>query len=212
MPSIRMTSRICSRRVSSPWPEPYCSAVVPRLSISSRADSARASMGSPARYGIPPARETTSGRLATANRARISDARMPWVRSAYACIHGSSGVPLTGWTGWAALPEAGVTRPIGLPCSGVMGCSLPRAPERPPVHSSWRAALRWWPGPAPASRQHGLDLRHQRRLGPGADHLLDQLTTAVDVQGRDRDLSLIHISEPTRLGMISYAVFCLKKK
>ena len=27
-----------------------------------------------------------------------------------------------------------------------------------------------------------------------------------------RLLSLIHISEPTRLGMISYAVFCLKKK
>src|SRR5665648_345284 len=26
------------------------------------------------------------------------------------------------------------------------------------------------------------------------------------------DLSLIHISEPTRLGMISYAVFCFKKK
>ena len=26
------------------------------------------------------------------------------------------------------------------------------------------------------------------------------------------DLSLIHISEPTRLGMNSYAVFCLKKK
>src|SRR5665648_1227109 len=25
------------------------------------------------------------------------------------------------------------------------------------------------------------------------------------------DISLIHISEPTRLGMISYAVFCLKK-
>src|SRR5450756_254990 len=29
---------------------------------------------------------------------------------------------------------------------------------------------------------------------------------------RERVLSLIHISEPTRLGMISYAVFCLKKK
>src|SRR5450759_966480 len=27
----------------------------------------------------------------------------------------------------------------------------------------------------------------------------------------DHNLSLIHISEPTRLGMISYAVFCLKK-
>src|SRR5450756_1561066 len=30
--------------------------------------------------------------------------------------------------------------------------------------------------------------------------------------GVRHDLSLIHISEPTRLGMISYAVFCLKKK
>eukprot|EP00658_Telonema_sp_P-2_P018482 TRINITY_DN17251_c0_g1_i5.p1 TRINITY_DN17251_c0_g1~~TRINITY_DN17251_c0_g1_i5.p1 ORF type:complete len:144 (+),score=11.13 TRINITY_DN17251_c0_g1_i5:524-955(+) len=29
---------------------------------------------------------------------------------------------------------------------------------------------------------------------------------------RNRDLSLIHISEPTRLLSISYAVFCLKKK
>src|SRR5450759_115715 len=29
---------------------------------------------------------------------------------------------------------------------------------------------------------------------------------------RGQYLSLIHISEPTRLGMISYAVFCLKKK
>src|SRR5665648_794413 len=29
---------------------------------------------------------------------------------------------------------------------------------------------------------------------------------------RKHALSLIHISEPTRLGMISYAVFCLKKK
>src|SRR5450756_3105330 len=27
-----------------------------------------------------------------------------------------------------------------------------------------------------------------------------------------QELSLIHISEPTRLGMTSYAVFCLKKK
>src|SRR5450756_3001574 len=34
----------------------------------------------------------------------------------------------------------------------------------------------------------------------------------VAVGGAEADLSLIHISEPTRLGMISYAVFCLKKK
>src|SRR5659263_745945 len=32
------------------------------------------------------------------------------------------------------------------------------------------------------------------------------------VDGAMYILSLIHISEPTRLGMISYAVFCLKKK
>src|SRR5450756_2736071 len=37
------------------------------------------------------------------------------------------------------------------------------------------------------------------RLGGGRVRLLEHL-------------SLIHISEPTRLGMISYAVFCLKKK
>eukprot|EP00658_Telonema_sp_P-2_P037652 TRINITY_DN27074_c0_g1_i1.p1 TRINITY_DN27074_c0_g1~~TRINITY_DN27074_c0_g1_i1.p1 ORF type:complete len:123 (+),score=7.32 TRINITY_DN27074_c0_g1_i1:46-414(+) len=32
------------------------------------------------------------------------------------------------------------------------------------------------------------------------------------IKARDRFLSLIHISEPTRLLSISYAVFCLKKK
>src|SRR5450759_3268334 len=31
------------------------------------------------------------------------------------------------------------------------------------------------------------------------------------LRGSVLELSLIHISEPTRLGMISYAVFCLKK-
>src|SRR5450756_2273828 len=41
-----------------------------------------------------------------------------------------------------------------------------------------------------------LDIFHEERLA-GAPPL---------------GLSLIHISEPTRLGMISYAVFCLKKK
>src|SRR5665648_917718 len=33
-----------------------------------------------------------------------------------------------------------------------------------------------------------------------------------DVEKAADKISLIHISEPTRLGMISYAVFCLKKK
>src|SRR5450756_2766902 len=40
---------------------------------------------------------------------------------------------------------------------------------------------------------------HQRQVGIASPAFND-------------NLSLIHISEPTRLGMISYAVFCLKKK
>src|SRR5665648_1243743 len=35
---------------------------------------------------------------------------------------------------------------------------------------------------------------------------------ALNPRNTELQLSLIHISEPTRLGMISYAVFCLKKK
>ena len=41
------------------------------------------------------------------------------------------------------------------------------------------------------------------------DSIFEQLKHHVPAQ---YILSLIHISEPTRLGMISYAVFCLKKK
>jgi len=44
--------------------------------------AATVSMGSAVRHGIPPAREMTSGREATANRARISEAVMPVVRRA----------------------------------------------------------------------------------------------------------------------------------
>src|SRR5450756_1320592 len=45
-----------------------------------------------------------------------------------------------------------------------------------------------------------------------AEHHAGHRDAAVDALSRvGDDLSLIHISEPTRLGMISYAVFCLKK-
>src|SRR5665648_1177701 len=47
------------------------------------------------------------------------------------------------------------------------------------------------------------DLPESKRASIAADH-----ATVV----AQNILSLIHISEPTRLGMISYAVFCLKKK
>ena len=41
------------------------------------------SSGRPEMFGMPPASETTSGREATANSARISEAVMPAVRAAY---------------------------------------------------------------------------------------------------------------------------------
>src|SRR5665648_1232564 len=65
------------------------------------------------------------------------------------------------------------------------------------------------------------DLGFWRGPGPGAFHIHgvtgpDEYTTVVNdnlyTNVMARYLSLIHISEPTRLGMISYAVFCLKKK
>src|SRR5450756_1260095 len=44
--------------------------------------------------------------------------------------------------------------------------------------------------------------KDERRGRTGFAHLFEHMMFK---------LSLIHISEPTRLGMISYAVFCLKK-
>ena len=42
--------------------------------------------------------------------------------------------------------------------------------------------------------------------------LCELAKTNEDIVVFDADLSLIHISEPTRQAEISYAVFCLKKK
>ena len=82
MPSRAITSQICSRSVGSPWPEQYCSATGPWWAIRSPIALPTTSSGSPEMLGIPPASETTSGREATANSARISEAVMPWVRAA----------------------------------------------------------------------------------------------------------------------------------
>src|SRR5450756_2000059 len=48
------------------------------------------------------------------------------------------------------------------------------------------------------------------RISCGGNH--GQSTLRTEPHRTHSCLSLIHISEPTRLGMISYAVFCLKKK
>src|SRR5450756_1463518 len=60
---------------------------------------------------------------------------------------------------------------------------------------------------------------HFRAQGWRVDALANGATSNPHLDGHfgerfdvawSRNLSLIHISEPTRLGMISYAVFCLK--
>ena len=56
----------------------------------------------------------------------------------------------------------------------------------------------------------GLDKMNQTLKAYGFGH-----KTGIDIVGEKKGLvalSLIHISEPTRLRRISYAVFCLKKK
>src|SRR5450759_5734862 len=51
----------------------------------------------------------------------------------------------------------------------------------------------------------------QRIFGDSHPDTATSLNVIADAQMRQgKYLSLIHISEPTRLGMISYAVFCLK--
>ena len=53
--------------------------------------------------------------------------------------------------------------------------------------------------------------KHHTCLNP--EGIGSMLRTKINVNlGVSRDLSLIHISEPTRRTPISYAVFCLKKK
>src|SRR5450756_1143641 len=58
--------------------------------------------------------------------------------------------------------------------------------------------------------EHGAAARNDVELAAADTDVAPQKAPAVmdEIAG----LSLIHISEPTRLGMISYAVFCLKKK
>ena len=58
---------------------------------------------------------------------------------------------------------------------------------------------------------HDLEPREIARLLEERNAMLEETKDAILVIDTDQNLSLIHISEPTRLRRISYAVFCLKK-
>ena len=69
----------------------------------------------------------------------------------------------------------------------------------------WHSRFRPGAAPSPSVGHHpGSALRRKTAGVPAGAPAQGSATV--------RGLSLIHISEPTRLGMISYAVFCLKKK
>eukprot|EP00658_Telonema_sp_P-2_P044493 TRINITY_DN3239_c0_g1_i1.p1 TRINITY_DN3239_c0_g1~~TRINITY_DN3239_c0_g1_i1.p1 ORF type:complete len:255 (-),score=38.65 TRINITY_DN3239_c0_g1_i1:45-809(-) len=88
------------------------------------------------------------------------------------------------------------------------------------VHSGPERAVFWTTEEQQANRTHSLaeleaDAARWRQCGM-IDHAVTVLNEAISramAEHTDRvPLSLIHISEPTRLLSISYAVFCLKKK
>ncbi len=117
-------------------------------------------------------------------------------------------------------PAAGPSCPTGCfrQCQRQDRCFL----ERMRVPRRWcesghseprRASSRWVRTDhvlRPLDRRLGNTLWNPRRLQSGLNtrNFLEPGNKCPVVLS----LSLIHISEPTRLGMLSYAVFCLKKK
>src|SRR5665648_835143 len=146
------------------------------------------------------------------------------------------GTPARSWT--TTSPDGAGSTPSSADCSttrcsdqvgaGVLGekpaLSAGFSPKTPRQGSGWR-------------RMYRFDMSALRVLFIGGSGVISSASTRLAVErgidltlltprvsgarpvpdgvrvlhGDIRDLSLIHISEPTRLGMNSYAVFCLKK-
>ena len=81
-PSNAMMLQICSRMRGSPCPEPYCMTCVPLVVIMAAMWAAMSPSGKSLMLGMPPAKDTISGRLATANSARTAETFIPCVRAA----------------------------------------------------------------------------------------------------------------------------------
>src|SRR5660398_307387 len=85
--------------------------------------------------------------------------------------------------------------------------------EKPSVRRARRIKL---PIPSsntvPRARNEGLAGRSVPSKSRGVSRLPLGVVEVSAPSGDVVELSLIHISEPTRLRRISYAVFCLKKK
>src|SRR5665647_3814102 len=63
-----------------------------------------------------------------------------------------------------------------------------------------------------ASEAEAVHANNHLRVMKGVLSTPENLKAAISGEDHEYELSLIHISEPTRRTPISYAVFCLKKK
>src|SRR5450759_4131323 len=118
--------------------------------------------------------------------------------------------------GWpptrAAISDHPPGRGIGAARSVARLSGRPRAARACIPYVSWRRmALVRRDGLTQAATASGPQ-GHRRRAGILRRPTHERGGLVVAQPRTDRTLALIHISEPTRLGMISYAVFCLKKK
>src|SRR5665648_1180924 len=95
-------------------------------------------------------------------------------------------------------------------CYGEGRRSQDRDPCRSRVTGRWRSRFRL-PRDSPTARWGHPGRRPRAAPGPRPGRPRERRRRPPG-PGSALSLSLIHISEPTRLGMISYAVFCLKKK
>src|SRR5450759_5401577 len=117
---------------------------------------------------------------------------------------------------WVAEADAGVLARLGVagsrrPCKATTRRVLTRVDGQllDAVVGAWMRTRVGLLGAQRVIAVDGKTVRGARAAGKLAPHLVAALDHTLGVV---LGLSLIHISEPTRLGMISYAVFCLKKK
>src|SRR5450756_1207319 len=165
--------------------------------------------------------ETADGRL---RGAEIADGVLAWRGIPYAWppVEELRLRPPEPPAPWYGLRDAlaGLAVPLRRPVHrsrrrpGVRPVCRPAA-RRARRRRSGHLAGRRWPGGEHARRlgrvrRDAAPVTGRRQLARGATRTAATgIATCTAVPGV---LSLIHISEPTRLGMISYAVFCLKKK
>src|SRR5450756_2588623 len=133
-----------------------------------------------------------NGMLAVRDKLRFGMAGSELIRLAAARRKALGLVPVTRWTITDTARLAAARASLDIIASGTGSIGVEQAALAGPADAIGLTGL-IYPGFA------GASARRQVRNAARRDRSADAVASAV------RDLSLIHISEPTRLGMISYA-------